>query len=64
MLQCYHVTAKLVVQEMRGNMGWQQVEQNAFVAVLQRIHLALLLIRLKEIHFFLTKSQKIREKLQ
>jgi hypothetical protein len=35
---------------MCGNMGWQQVEQNTFVTVLQSIHLTLLLIRLKEIH--------------
>jgi hypothetical protein len=44
---------------MCGNMGWQQVEQNAFVTVLQSVHLALLLISLKEIHLL-----KIREKLQ
>jgi hypothetical protein len=48
MLQSYHVTAKLVVQKVRGYMSWQKVEENTFVAMLQGIHLTLLLVGLKE----------------
>lgn len=42
----YHVVAELVIEEMRGDVRRQKIEQDPLVGVLQSVHFPLFLVRL------------------
>lgn len=47
LIKAYHVVSELVVQEVCRDMSRQQIEKYPLVAVLQGIHVSLLLVRLQ-----------------